>query len=222
MGDDLKSAEAGRRLRSRRRSGWFRRALRNILTADSRAYARYLRGIRGCERAAEREEKWHSSSRTEKMANRLPVERRPDGSCLQDERSGTRHIALTITLVALLVIHAVTCSVASLVAFRQFTMLRASHAALPTGEFGTLIAPILLSFVALVSVARMFWWKRTAFAVFSAVSVLMFCRNILGGMPLPQSALGLAGLAVLYAALHLGGEPTGWTKLNRPAPVSQL
>ncbi len=75
----------------------------------------------------------------------------------------------------------------------------------------------LLAFVGMLNVIfaiAMFQWKRWGFFGCVATSVLAFVVNLGTGLGIGHSLLGLAGLAVLFGVLQIGGEKKGWTQLE--------
>ena len=75
----------------------------------------------------------------------------------------------------------------------------------------------LLAFVGILNVIfaiALLRWKRWGFFGCVATSVLAFVVNVGTGLGIGHSLLGLAGLAILFGALQIGGENKGWTQLE--------
>ena len=60
----------------------------------------------------------------------------------------------------------------------------------------------------------LFQWKRWGFFGFLATGILTFVINLMIGLGIVQSVLGLLGIVLLYAVLQIGGEKKGWTQLE--------
>lgn len=79
---------------------------------------------------------------------------------------------------------------------------------------------ILLGICGLANVVfaiMLFQWKKSGFWGFVITSVAIIFVNILIGLGIGQSLLGLVGIAILYGILHI--EKNGvsaWTHLNEP------
>jgi hypothetical protein len=59
-----------------------------------------------------------------------------------------------------------------------------------------------------------FLWKKWGFYAFIASAAITFVINISAGLSVVSSALGLAGIAILYWVLQIGGESNGWRQLE--------
>lgn len=75
----------------------------------------------------------------------------------------------------------------------------------------------VLSVIAVCNIAffvAIFLWKKWAFYAFIASAAITFIINISIGLSIVSSVLGLAGIAVLYWVLQMGGENNGWRQLE--------
>lgn len=60
----------------------------------------------------------------------------------------------------------------------------------------------------------LFMWKKWGFFGFCASAGIVFVINILIGLPMSNSIMGLVGIGVLYGVLQIGGEKKGWNQLE--------
>jgi hypothetical protein len=76
--------------------------------------------------------------------------------------------------------------------------------------------PVLgvLGVVNVVLAIMLFTWKKWAFFAFAGVALLAFIINLMVGVNLLQAVLGLAGPAILYGVLQIGGQKSGWSQLE--------
>ena len=66
----------------------------------------------------------------------------------------------------------------------------------------------------LICAIALFKWKKWAFWGFVVSSIVAFFVNLLIGIGIGQSLLGLVGIALLYGVLHIGKENKGWPQLD--------
>jgi len=75
----------------------------------------------------------------------------------------------------------------------------------------------VLTICAIVNVVcayALFQWKKWGFFGFIATAALTITVNLMNGASIFQALLGLVGVAVLFAVLHIGKENKGWTQLE--------
>ena len=67
----------------------------------------------------------------------------------------------------------------------------------------------------IVCIVALWKWKKWGFLGFVASSVVALMVNLMMGMGLVASVMGLFGIAVLYGVLQIGDEKTkGWNQLE--------
>ena len=66
----------------------------------------------------------------------------------------------------------------------------------------------------LVCAIALFKWKSWGFWGFLLSSIVAFIVNLSTGLGIGQSLLGLLGIVLLYAVLHIGKEEKGWSQLG--------
>jgi hypothetical protein len=66
----------------------------------------------------------------------------------------------------------------------------------------------------IVCVIGLFAWKKWGFWGFCASSIVVLCINLSIGIPPVNAIFGLAGVAIIYAVLQIGGKRTGWSQLT--------
>ncbi len=82
--------------------------------------------------------------------------------------------------------------------------------------------PYLLGFGCALNVVfaiALFRWKKWAFYAVCIAAVISLFSNLWIGIPLFNSALGLAGPALLYGVLQIGKENKGWSQLKWEDPA---
>ena len=123
-----------------------------------------------------------------------------------------RHGCLTAWLVLLIILGAFSLlgtAVGYLVA------PEAIREALPDAPAWTFPAIGVISLLGVVFAIALFTWKKWAFWGYLVSSIAMVVVNVEMGAPLWQSILNLAGVAILFAVLHIGGkEKKGWSQLE--------
>jgi hypothetical protein len=78
----------------------------------------------------------------------------------------------------------------------------------------TFIFSGLLCIPHLVFLVGLLKWKKWGFYGIIGVSIVSFILNISSGLGLGRSFLGLAGIAILYGVLNIGGENRAWRQLE--------
>jgi hypothetical protein len=73
---------------------------------------------------------------------------------------------------------------------------------------------IVVSLVNLGSIIVIFMWKRWGFWVLCGTATAVFILNIVIGVGVRTSLLGLVGVPLLFGVLHIGKEKKGWTQLT--------
>jgi hypothetical protein len=66
----------------------------------------------------------------------------------------------------------------------------------------------------LILTVFLFRWQRWAFYVFCGSAGAMFTVNLIVGLSLIGSVVGLLGPVILYWALQIGKEDKGWPQLK--------
>jgi len=72
----------------------------------------------------------------------------------------------------------------------------------------------LLCIVNLACAIALLKWKKWGFYGLVGTSAAAVAINLVIGMGIIQSVLGLAGIAILYGVLQIGKENKGWTQLE--------
>ena len=118
-----------------------------------------------------------------------------------------RHGCLTAFLVFGIIAN--TCVV--LIYSLSSASMRAASPSLPNWAL-----PVL-SVIGICNIAffvAIFLWKKWGFYAFIASAAITFFINLSIGLSIVSSVLGLAGIAILYWVLHIGGENNGWRQLE--------
>lgn len=119
----------------------------------------------------------------------------------------SRHGLLTAILALMLVTNAI-------VTISYLAQPDAIRAAVPGAPAWSVYALAGLGVFNLVCVAALFMWKKWAFWGFCVSAALAFIANLSFGIGLGPSLVGLAGPAVLFGVLQIGGDRKGWPQLE--------
>lgn len=123
------------------------------------------------------------------------------------ENTKTRHGCLTAWLILMIVANAFTAITTPLLA--------ASIGQSIPGFPAWVLWPIsLLAVLNLLFAVALFYWKKWGFIGFCVTSILALALNLYAGIGVGRSALGLVGIAILYAVLQIGGDKRAWSQLE--------
>lgn len=79
----------------------------------------------------------------------------------------------------------------------------------------TLLAVVVaLSVLNILFAIALLSWQKWGFYGFAANAVAAFGVNLWAGVGLLETLLGLAGVAILYLLLRLGGERSAWAQMS--------
>lgn len=127
---------------------------------------------------------------------------------MEAQTAKSRHGCLTAYLVFMMVMNAGT-AVFYLVASDQV------RAALPNAPQWLLYGLTLLALFNLVCAIALFQWRMWGFWGFAASSIVALGANLMLGLGVGQSLIGLAGIAILFGVLQIGDARTkGWPQLE--------
>ncbi len=76
------------------------------------------------------------------------------------------------------------------------------------------LAVIILCVADIVAVIFIFRWKRWAFYLSVAASLILMVANVAGGASIMSAILFLVSPILLYLTLKMGGESCGWKQLK--------
>lgn len=121
-----------------------------------------------------------------------------------------RHGCLTLLLVVYFVVNGFL-AVALTVKHEQF------HEKFPSMPVPLLWVLAGLAVLNVALVVALFYWKKWAFFGIVVTSVIVsaitiYAGGILEGLP------SLAGIAVLYGVLQIGGQKSGWAQMSKSKP----
>jgi uncharacterized membrane protein YjjP (DUF1212 family) len=131
--------------------------------------------------------------------------------------SRKRHGCLTAWLIYMLIGNSFAALVNLLLSFAINTSTFKSIAAqqaLPNISSVTYLILTVVCIFNVVCTIVLFKWKKWGFYGCLGSAVVAFIINILSGINLVTSLLGLLGLAMLYGVLNIGGENKAWTRLE--------
>ena len=76
--------------------------------------------------------------------------------------------------------------------------------------------PVLAIFgvINIMCLIALFKWKKWGFYGALASGILVCVINVSIGLNIVQAVLGLAGIAILYGVLQIGGDKKGWAQLE--------
>ena len=118
-----------------------------------------------------------------------------------------RHGCLTAWLVLMIV----ASSLSALMYLFASDRIRQNLPNAPAWAFPALV--VLCAGNVVFSVA-LFQWKKWGFFGCIATSILAVAVNLAVGVGIVHVILGLAGTAILYGVLQIGGEKKGWAQLG--------
>ncbi len=118
-----------------------------------------------------------------------------------------RHGCLTAYLIFIIVANAATALAYTL----GKAVIQEKMPDLPGWAFWVLPAAGIFNLACAVALFR---WKRWGFYGFLLSGFVAFGVNLKLGQSPAQSFIGLLGVSILYAVLHIGGKNKGWTQLD--------
>ena len=118
-----------------------------------------------------------------------------------------RHKYLTVWLIIMLIFN----SLASLSNICNSLTIREINPNVPFWIFPTLT---LISILNIVFVIALFRWEKWGFWGLVAIFTLSFIVNLLIGVDFVFTFLGISGLVILFGALRIGKEYSGWSQLE--------
>jgi len=124
---------------------------------------------------------------------------------MSDEKQ--RHGCLTAWLLLIIVANAGV----ALLYMLGSAAIRHNLPNLPTWFFPLFILGAIANIVFAIGLFR---WKKWAFWGALVMSLIIFIVNLSLGINVVSALLGLAGIAILYLVLQIGGEKKGWTQLE--------
>ena len=120
----------------------------------------------------------------------------------------SRHGCLTAFLIFMMVVNAATA------AFYLFAGDQVRQA-IPNAPPWMIYALVVISLFNLACAVALFTWKKWGFWGFAASSVVSLGLNLMLGLGVAQSLLGLLGIAILFGVLQIGdGRTKGWPQLE--------
>jgi len=118
-----------------------------------------------------------------------------------------RHGCLTAHLILIIVANSLT-AIATPMSVQN---IRQAIPGFPTW----VVWPIaLMAILNVVFAVALFNWKKWGFFGFCGTATIAFALNIYSGVGIGQSIVGLAGVAILFLVLQIGGERKGWVQLD--------
>lgn len=76
--------------------------------------------------------------------------------------------------------------------------------------------PVLIVFgiINLICAIALFKWKKWGFWGYCISAIIVFIINLVIGMGVGQSVMGLVGVAILFGVLQIGKDNKGWPQLD--------
>ena len=84
----------------------------------------------------------------------------------------------------------------------------------PGSPLWALPALAVLGVFNIICLIAIFKWKKWGFYAALVFGLFTFFVNMVMGVGVVRAVLGLAGIAILYGVLQIGGEKKGWRQLE--------
>ena len=123
------------------------------------------------------------------------------------DRQKNRHGCLTAWLVFMLIAN----SFAFLYYIFGIASVRMAFPNAPDWTFPVLTIGCALNIVFAIAILR---WKKWGFWGCAVITVVAFFVNLIIGVNILSSLLGLVGIALLYGVMQIGKDNKGWPQLD--------
>lgn len=119
-----------------------------------------------------------------------------------------RHGCLTVWLALIVLVNGISALSLLLAAEKFQEQVPAFEAWMATPIAVLAVLNVLLALA-------LFYWRKWAFYAFIVNNLLLFGLNVYAGIGVVEAFTGLAGIAILYGVLQLGGDRSGWALMSR-------
>jgi hypothetical protein len=118
-----------------------------------------------------------------------------------------RHGCLTAWIIFMIVIN----SLAALIYLLGAESFTRTYPSAPEGSF---LVFVVLALFNVICASALFNWKKWGFWGFLFSTICAFIANLLIGLGIGRSLIGLVGIIFLYALLKMGKDKNAWTQLE--------